>query len=209
MILLFLILLSSISIEAALITKLHPTKRVLNTLVRRPFNSWKDSAAPDNGKVSIEGSDPVTSIASYKTISALPAKFQHDTVGRTINYYLRDKDIMERLIKGPLPVHVLNDSDFFEGVVERGNHVLCSELLRNGQKVKLIDENGNNLIVRLIEKRMSYIIGTLVERRTSETLQAFGVKDAKTGHTPLSMAIKLGDQIAVYEIVSPRRTKDQ
>lgn len=208
MMLLYLFLLSLISVEAALVSNINHSKRVLNTLVRRPLISRKGYIAPDNGEV-IKISDAVTSIASYKPISGLLAKVQHDPVSRHINYYLRDKETMERLIKGPLPVHLLNDPDFFDGVIERGNHALCFQLLRHGQNVKLIDENGNNLLVRLIEKKMSYIIGTLVEIRTLETLQAFGVKDAKTGQTPLSMALKLGDLTAVYEIVSPRRKKDQ
>lgn len=120
------------------------------------------------------------------------------------NIYLSDKEVVKRLVRGPLPLHLLLDPEYFTDVVKRGKHSLCSHLLRNGQKVELIDKDGNNLLVRIIEKKMSYLIGILMETNHDMTMLALYIKDAATGHTPLSMAIEQGDRIAVLEIVSPR-----
>lgn len=117
---------------------------------------------------------------------------------------LKDEDVMKRLIRGPLPVHLLKDSKYFSDVVNRGNHKLCSQLLRNGQKIQLIDDEGNNLLVRIIERNMGHLIGVLMTTNHDQTMLALNLKDNKTGHTPFSKAVELSDRIALFEIVDPR-----
>lgn len=182
---LFVILLLAISIETAFISSRIPKN--FNAPLRRSLTTTKKDCSLTSCKPS--------SITLYSP---------HFKGLGNLNYYLRDHEIMKRLTNGPSPVHLLNDSEFFNDVVEGGKQALASQLLRNGQKVKIIDENGNNLLVRIIEKQMSHLIGSLVIHRRKETIEAFHKKDAKTGHTPLSMAVELGDRIAIYEIVSPR-----
>ena len=123
------------------------------------------------------------------------------------NSDLCDEDVMNMLIRGPLPENELRNAQYFTDAVMRGNHQLCYQLLRNGQKIQLFDEEGNNLLVRLIEMKMSYLIGTLMETNHDLTLLAIGLKDAKTGHTPLSKAILLSDLIAILEISNPRQQR--
>ena len=188
---LFVILLLAISIETAFISSRIPKN--FNAPIRRALTTTKKDRSLTSCKPS--------SITLYSSTKNDP-NFKGGL--SNLNYYLRDHEIMKRLTNGPSPVHLLNDPEFFNDVVEGGKQALASQLLRNGQKVKIIDENGNNLLVRIIEKQMSHLIGSLVIHRRKETIEAFHKKDAKTGHTPLSMAVELGDRIAIYEIVSPR-----
>lgn len=123
---------------------------------------------------------------------------------QSISQYLIDPQNIIKLYKDPIPSHYLNNSYFFDGAIATGNRVLCSYLARNGQQVNLLKENGDNVLVRLIEMGMSEVIGTLIQKHTLDTFKALHAIDASTGHTPLSMAIKLEDIMAVYEIVSPR-----
>lgn len=121
--------------------------------------------------------------------------------------YSSDKEVIKLLVRGPQPLHLLLDPEYFIDAVNMGKHSLCSHLLRNGQKVELIDKDGNNLLVRIIEKKMSFLIGILMETNHYMTMLALDVKDTKTGHTPFSMAVEQGDLIAILEIVNPRRPK--
>lgn len=131
-----------------------------------------------------------------------------DPAAKCLTDYLLEPKNIARLFIEPIPQDFLNNTDFFDAAVKTGNRALCARLIRNGQQVKILNENGDNLLVRLIEKGMPEIIGTLMQTHTADTLKALDVIDALTGYTPISMAIKLGDRMAIYEIVSPRANLD-
>lgn len=113
----------------------------------------------------------------------------------------------EFLLNAPIPSYLLNDPDFFDDVLLRGDRSVCSHILRSGQKVCILKSNGDNLLVKIIQKGRSELIGMLLNEKTTrdEALRALNVVDASTGKTPFEVAVELSDRIAIFEIVSPRK----
>ena len=120
---------------------------------------------------------------------------------------LKEREVVKKLMKERIPPHLLNDPDFFDEAVEEGHRTLCWRLIRSGQKVKILKDNGKNLFVKIISKDMAEVIGMLVETGLKEATDALDSVDAETGLTPFEAALKHNNTMAIYEIVSPRPSK--
>ena len=127
----------------------------------------------------------------------------------SVDFYLKDKESVFKFLlnNAPIPNHLLTNAKFFEEALNRGYRSLCLHLIQNTeQKIEILKENGENLLVKIIEKGMSELFGVLLTKRKTETLKAFDVADAPSGQTPLLAAIKYADRLAIYYLSSENKS---
>lgn len=127
-----------------------------------------------------EGSGPT----KYPLLPTLPKSDME-----RFNILTHDKEF---LLNAPIPSNLLIDPDFFEDAVQRGERSVCYRLLKNGQRVRILNSNGNNLLVKIIEKGMTDLIGILLndKKTRDEASRALNVVDASTGKTPMKLLIE-------------------
>lgn len=123
-------------------------------------------------------------------------------------FNLRNKEFVGELVRShDLPAHLLKNPEFFDEALELGHRSLCQHLLRRGQVVNILKDNGDNLFVKIIQKRMPELIGMLTETGSYEAMRALKTVDAASGLSPFDAAMKTQDLIAVLEVVSPRQSR--
>lgn len=149
-------------------------------------------------------------------LAAAPLAKRTGQAGKTVTdkalaiipqFNLGNKEFVEQLETGNVPHHLLMNPEFFDQAMQLGHRSLCPRLLRHGQIVNILKENGDNLFVKMIQKGMPELIGMLVERGSHEAVWALKAVDASSGLTPFNAAILHQDRIAVLEIVSPRKSR--